>query len=146
MIEHEGRTYFTDKELGCKHCGKVILADGFAEALLDLRLEYGNAMIPSSVCRCKEHNKAVGGHPRSLHVCDFPAHPTGGCCAMDVRWRHIPDEDKLKFARLAWSKGWAVGLHDGFCHIDRRADHGLRKACFLYGAWSRGFGPAEVVR
>ena len=29
MITHEGRTYFTKNELGCKHCGMVILAPWF---------------------------------------------------------------------------------------------------------------------
>jgi len=144
VIEQNGTTYFTRKELHCKHCGMVRLAPGFAEALLDLRVTFDEGMSPSSVCRCAVHNKAVGGHPRSLHVCDYPHHPTEGCCAMDVKWRDWSPEKKLRFARLAWSKGWAVGLHDGFCHIDRRIAAGMGQACFLYGTWSYPFTPEEV--
>lgn len=146
MITHEGRTYFTKNELGCKHCGMVILAPGFADRLLELRLAFGQAMVPSSTCRCEAHNRNVGGHPRSLHLCDKPAHPTQGACAMDVQWRSWSRDKKLSFARLAWAHGWSVGLHDGFCHIDRRADFGLTKLSFLYGAWSGKFSTNDVSR
>lgn len=64
---------------------------------------------------------------------------------MDVRWRGVPVAEQLAFARLAWSMGWAVGLHDGFCHIDRRGDHGMARSVFLYGTWGGRFGPAEVM-
>lgn len=152
MITHEGRTYFTEKELGCKHCGLIRLAPGFPEHLLKLRLEFEAAMVPTSACRCKEHNDrparqgGAGGHERSLHVGDKPHHPTQGCCAIDIAWRSWPREKKLRFARLAWAHGWSVGLHDGFCHIDRRADFGLTKLSFLYGAWSGKFSTNDVSR
>lgn len=64
---------------------------------------------------------------------------------MDVRWRGWPVADQLAFARLAWALGWSVGLHDGFCHIDRRQLAGLPRACFLYGTWSGRFGVGDVM-
>jgi hypothetical protein len=58
-------------------------------------------------------------------------------------------EKQLKFARLAWSMGWSVGLHNGFCHVDRRADlklANLPKSVFLYGKdWEAKFGQTEIV-
>jgi len=73
----------------------------------------------------------------------YPVHDTLGSMAADLKWRGWPETDQLALARLAWRLGWAVGLHDGFIHVDRRADIGLAKRVFLYGEWS-GFSPEEV--
>jgi hypothetical protein len=53
-------------------------------------------------------------------------------------------ERQLALARLAWKMGWAVGLHDGFIHIDRRKDIGLQKAVFVYGVWSSPFNREDI--
>jgi hypothetical protein len=63
--------------------------------------------------------------------------------AADIAWRDWPEQDRIAFARLAYRMGWAVGLHDGFCHIDRRKDIGLEKRAFVYGSWS-GFSREEI--
>lgn len=144
MLEHNGKTYFTRKELDCNHCGLVVLAPGFGERLVELRIAFDAPMVPTSVCRCAVHNHNEGGNPRSLHVADKPYHPTGGTCAMDVAWRNWPTQKKLEFAQLAWRLDWSVGLHDGFCHIDRRGDFGLNRTVFLYGTWASPFTPADV--
>lgn len=132
MIGFAGRTYFTEKELGCRHCGMVRLAPGFGEKLLELRLAFGEPMVINSACRCAEHNKRVGGHARSLHVADKPAHPTGGCCAIDVGTRDIGYRARL--AKVALDLGWAVGVNAAFLHLDRGADYGVRNGIqmFLY--------------
>ena len=58
MIESaQGKILFSDKELACRHCGKLVLAPGFAEKLKELRLEFGLPMTLSSCCRCSEHNR-----------------------------------------------------------------------------------------
>jgi hypothetical protein len=45
--------------------------------------------------------------------------------------------------------GWAVGLHNGFCHVDRRADLNLPdlpQNVFLYGKdWEGKFGRDDIV-
>tara|TARA_R110000751_G_scaffold276691_1_gene377844 strand:+ start:6894 stop:7292 length:399 start_codon:yes stop_codon:yes gene_type:complete len=123
----------------------------FAEELPALREAWGQPLAVNSVCRCKEHNDrpanqgGAGGNSRSLHVCDKPHHPTQGTMAADIRWRGLPLVKQLKFARLAWSRGWSVGLHNGFCHVDRRIDIGMRQAVFLYGTWSGAFAPQDVI-
>lgn len=137
--------FFSERELACKGTGVIKLDPRFAEALPKLRRAWGSALSPTSVCRTPEHNTKVGGHPRSLHLTENPAHPSQGCMAADIAWRHWPTSQKLEFAKLAWSMGWAVGLHDGFCHIDRRADIGLKRTVFLYGTWSGAFSPGDVV-
>lgn len=139
-----GLEFFGPKELACQRTGLIKLDPHFAEALPTLRRAWGKPMVLNSVCRTPAHNKAVGGHPSSLHLTENPKHPTKGAMAADVRWRGWPSKDQLAFAKLAFSMGWAVGLHDGFCHIDRRADVGLAKNVFLYGTWSWTFTPQDV--
>lgn len=139
--------YFAETELRCQcGCGQLRLDIHFAAALPALRLAWGGPLIPNSVSRCREHNNAIPGHPRSLHLIDNPVHETDGAAAADITWRNWPIQTKLRFARLAWSMGWSVGLHDGFCHVDRRADVGLAQSVFLYGDWSGDFGPDDVTQ
>ena len=138
--------YFTRAELACKGTGTILLDARFAAHLPALRAAWGKPLVPTSVCRTREHNANVGGHPRSLHLTENPVHPTHGCMAADLAWRDWPTQRKLEFARLAFRMGWAVGLHDGFIHVDRRADVGLRKAVFLYGSeWSAPFDKEDVL-
>lgn len=132
-IVYEGRTYFSTTELKCKGSGMIKLAPGFAEKLLELRLLFDEPMIINSACRSEAHNRKVGGHPRSLHVCDFPARPTGGCCAVDVRTWQQPPEYRQRLIELARAKDWSIGYGSGFLHLDRRIDYtDLPRADFNY--------------
>lgn len=138
MISHNGKTYFTRSELACRHCGIAILAPGFADDLLELRLAFGEPMTVNSACRCKAHNDrpakqgGAGGHPRSLHVCDKPHHPTEGCCAVDIGSRDPGYRARL--VKAALNLGWSVGFNAGFIHLDRGAEYGVRPEpqIFLY--------------
>ncbi len=138
--------FFTEKELRCRcGCDAIKLDMSMAAHLVILRYEWDSPLRPNSVCRCTKHNDFVEGHPRSLHLIDNPAHPTDGSAAADIAWRHWPEANKIDFAQLAWRKGWSVGLHDGFCHIDRRKDAGLQQTVFLYnGRWNGSFSISDV--
>lgn len=131
ITDSNGNTLFTADELRCQSSGKLRLADGFAEALRDLRMAVDEPMVVNSCCRSAEHNQRVGGHPRSLHVCDEPAHPTGGTCAID-----IAAEEPAYRARVigvALEEQWSVGIHPKFIHLDLRAEIlGLPQVVFLY--------------
>lgn len=118
----DGRVLFSEAELRCKGSGMLILAQGFGEALVKLRLALGQPMTVNSACRSAAHNRRVGGHERSLHVCDKPHWPTGGCCAIDIAMRD--GSYNLRLLGLAERQGWAVGINFAkkFIHIDRRAD------------------------
>lgn len=151
MIWTGALPYFSERELACRGTGVIRLDLRFAAALPALRAAWGRPLDlteSGSVCRTPEHNLRVRGHPRSMHLTDNPVHPTHGTMAADIPWRGWAAADQLRFARLAYRMGWSVGLHDGFCHVDRRADLGLPnlpKAVFLYGDWSGNFGPDEVM-
>jgi zinc D-Ala-D-Ala carboxypeptidase len=139
--------YFSERELACKGSGIIKLDPRFAEALPKLREAWGKALVATSVCRSPEHNLKVKGHPSSLHLTENPIWPTMGTMAADIAWRGWPIENQILFARMAWKMGWSVGLHDGFCHIDRRADmklDRLKQAVFIYGQWSGVFGRVEI--
>jgi len=125
---------FTADELRCKGTGLLILAPGFGQALQGLRDALGAPLPVNSACRSKAHNARVGGHPRSLHVCDEPHWPTGGCCAVDIG--AVEGEDDWLRGRLveaAWERGWSIGFHPLFIHLDLRTEYaGLPQAEFQY--------------
>jgi len=123
--------YFTHKELACKQTGKLILAQGFADRLTQLRIKFNRPMIVTSCCRSKEYNAKVGGSYRSFHVYDHPYYKTGGSCAIDVAMNdgHI----RGKLISLAWRSGWSIGVNKKFVHLDRRIDYtNLKQIIFLY--------------
>lgn len=147
MIVTTAFSKFTEKELRCKGTGVILIDKRFADAITDFRENiYGKPMTPTSVCRTPEHNKAVNGHPSSLHLTDNPVHKTNGTAAMDVHWHAMSTEEKLNFAALAYKSGFSVGLHNIFCHLDLRTIAGLPQHCFLYGEWDKKtFQPKDVV-
>jgi hypothetical protein len=129
--------YFSESELQCKGSGVIKLDPRFAAALSELRRAWGKPLSTNSVCRSPEHNKAVGGHPRSLHLTENPHWDTFGSMAADIRWRAWTIEDQESFARLALGQGWRVGLHNGFVHLDRLLDIAPEsKKVFLYGTYT----------
>lgn len=129
--------FFSEPELACKGSGTIKMDPRFAAALVELRRAWGRPLTPNSVCRTPAHNIKVGGHPSSLHLTDNPKWPTVGTMACDIRWRDWSLQDQLDFAQLALSRGWRVGLHNGFCHIDRLLDIAPEsKKVFLYGTYT----------
>lgn len=145
---HGALPFFTPSELECLCCGFIQIDEHFAAALVGFRERVGRPIVPNSVCRCPEHNKAVGGHPRSLHLTENPEHDTDGAAAIDVSWRGWPAAMKLSFAQSALDYGFSLGLHDGFLHLDWRSQLPrveLPQTIFTYGdAWSSPFTPREV--
>lgn len=140
--------YFSEAELRCKGTGIIKMDPRFAEALPKLREAWGKPLTPASVCRAPSHNANEDGHPHSLHLTENPRWPTLGTMAADIRWRGWEPAQQLAFAKKAFELGWAVGLHDGFCHVDRRADLKLKRlpqSIFLYGTWTGSFGKDDIA-
>ena len=61
--------HFSFDECSCRHCGKnwtdprlITLAEKVRHILGD------RPMIVHCVCRCRDHNRAVGGSPNSQHM------------------------------------------------------------------------------
>jgi hypothetical protein len=111
--------YFTKEELQCKcGCGTMELAEGFAEELDGLRGVYGHPLIPTSACRCPDHNRMVGGHRNSLHL-TFNLHWNTRTCAIDVK---RPDSSLMaSLVGVALERGLSIGIAPTFVHLDWRS-------------------------
>jgi len=123
--------YFSHDELACKQTGKIVLASGFADKLVELRTRFNQPMVVTSCCRSKECNSKIGGSPKSFHVYDQPFYPTGGACAIDIAITDGATRGKL--IHLAWGLGWSIGISKSFIHLDRRIDYtNLKQTTFFY--------------
>ena len=139
--------YTSRKECACKGSGIIKIDSLFVEPWIVLRETWGEALSISSLCRTPAHNLRERGNKNSLHLTENPKWPTVGSMAADITWISWPRTKKLAFAKLAWRLGWSVGLHNSFCHIDRRGDlnaPGLAKNVFLYGTWDFAFDIEDV--
>jgi len=122
---------FYRRELACKKTGVVRLHPGFAKSLAILRMVFGQPMQVTSCCRSAEYNEEIGGHEKSLHVYDIPAHGTLGALAIDIQRKHGLYAHQL--VRCAIDMGWSVGVARTFIHLDRRNMIHLRPSVFGYG-------------
>jgi hypothetical protein len=111
---------FSQDEMRCKGSDMLIVSAKFMNALQTLREEFSRPMRLTSACRSAAHNNSVGGHPKSLHVCDEPAHRSedGGCLAVDVAI--VDGGYRGHLVSTAWRLGWSVGWNKRFVHLDRR--------------------------
>lgn len=131
---------FYEDEMRCKcGCGLLIVHPGFMQWLQTVRGELGAPMQVTSGCRCKEYNDrpadegGVGGHPKSLHVCDFAQHPGQlGTLAADIVAADGAYRGSL--FSVAWRVGFSIGWNAkrGFLHLDRRDMVGLPQTSFDY--------------
>ena len=62
--------HFTAAEMGCRHCGQAYVRRDLLAALEALRTEIGPIPVSSSY-RCRQHNRAIGGASRSMHLYGF---------------------------------------------------------------------------
>ena len=65
-MTHSG--FFTKQELECPCCKAYFFDENTLFLLNEARERAGVPFIVSSACRCKEHNKEVGGTPNSAHL------------------------------------------------------------------------------
>ena len=126
--------FFTPVELACRcGCGLQKFHAGFLDELSALRREMGEAMVLTSACRCVDHNVAINGHPKSMHVGNREQHPgMSGTLAVDVATPN--GEYRGRLFSTAWRRGWSIGWNAkrGFLHLDRRVDIGLARTTFDY--------------
>ena len=136
LLLHDGTlTNFTRKELACRHCGMLNYHPGFLEKLQAVRIEYGKPMEPSSGCRCIVHNRNIGGHSSSSHICDVLPHASKGqlgAFGVDIIVTDNHQRGVLSF--LFWKHGFAVGHNYAkrFIHADMRIWFGMSQQMFPY--------------
>ena len=125
-------TYFSEDELRCKGNGELSLAPGFLGMLVHLRKVWADALIVNSCCRSLEHNTAVGGHVKSLHLTSNEERSIAGTMAIDISTANMEDIDVETFHALAGDLGWSVGRAKTFIHLDARILLGRSRADFTY--------------
>lgn len=113
--------WFSPSEIACRGSGTVMLTDEAVDALdrLDrLRERMGHPLIVTSGYRSPEHNRRVGGAPRSMHMRGV---------AFDISMANV---DPHRFEREAKACGFqGIGLYPpqkpsggrNFIHIDTRS-------------------------
>lgn len=106
--------HFTRQELACRHCGQLP-PGGISRELLDkleaLRARVGRPIVVNSCYRCPEHNRAVGGAPKSQHLLGTAA---------DIR---VSGMDPVSLYVAAHGVGFrGLFLYDSFVHVDVRPE------------------------
>lgn len=131
-----GTVLFAHSELADKgeFLGQGKIPQEVLDDLRDLRVAVNRPMSVNSACRSKKRNAEIGGAKSSFHIWDFPRPEIGGACAFDISQTGWTDQQRIDFAREAWARGWSLGLHADFTHIDRRKRYGFPQAWGTYAA------------
>lgn len=131
MTDWRWPNFSRDTEMACKcGCGRADMNPAFMDALQAVRDEYARPMRVTSAARCTAHNRAVGGHPRSLHICDAPQHPgQEDALAVDIA---VTGADRGALFAIAWTHGFSIGWGRGFLHLDMRTLVRLPQTTFDY--------------
>ena len=99
---------FSMRELGCRHCHSVLIDIRAVDKLQSLRDMMAQPLTVNSAYRCPEHNKAVGGSPKSYHLQGK---------AFDIALTPGIDQEQLR--AVAVKAGFTgFGIYPTFIHVD----------------------------
>lgn len=100
--------FFDPDEMRCRHCGELVVSVRLMDALEALRGSVGRPLTVVSGYRCQEHNKAVGGAAKSLHLDGMAA---------DIR--AVTPLARVELIHQAGQFGLnGVGVYRTFVHLD----------------------------
>lgn len=100
---------FSPAEIACRGTGKLLVNEDALDLLQALRRALGRPMIVNSGYRSPEHNKRVGGAPKSMHL-------EGR--AFDISMANHDPAEFIKAAKAAGFTGFGTYPRSGFVHID----------------------------
>jgi uncharacterized protein YcbK (DUF882 family) len=98
--------HFDTREFRCHHCGLVEVSADLVETLERLRAAIQRPLPILSGWRCREHNRAVGGAPRSQHLYGKAADIPRGLAT-------VPQALAAGFTGIGHRRNWVV-------HVDVR--------------------------
>ena len=105
-------THFKREEFACQcGCGGDTVDAEILETLEKIREHFGVPVTVTSGYRCAEHNKDIGGAPKSQHLLGRAA---------DIQLPEVFPQDVARYAR---ELGVSVGNYITFTHIDTRSGH-----------------------
>ena len=100
---------FAPREIACRGTGRVLVNDAALDKLQTLRDELGRPLIVRSAYRSPEHNRNVGGAPKSKHM---------DGTAFDIAMsNHNPTEFEAAARKVGFT-GIGHYPRSGFMHID----------------------------
>ena len=105
---------FSRHEFGCRCCGLADINQRLVNALQELRDLAGLPVRISSGYRCPEHNRAIGGAPRSQHLLGTAA---------DISVRGMTPGQMYRLAEdVEAFRNGGIGVYPdkGFVHVDVR--------------------------
>lgn len=102
--------YFKRVEFACKcGCGYDPVDVDLLDVLMTVRESFGQPVTITSGCRCPEHNKRVGGAPKSQHIFGKAA---------DIRVQGVMSEVVASFLEQMYPDRYGIGNAVNFTHID----------------------------
>lgn len=108
--------HFSSVEFECRcGCGLLMVNPALVKMLERVRTIIDKPMIVHCVCRCHEHNMAVGGSENSQHL------PIHECRAMDFHVRGMSNRKLRKIAKRLWHEDvitGGLGLYSWGVHVD----------------------------
>jgi len=101
----------------CEHWDGTTIDIDLVQRLQIIRDKLKETMPIWSGCRCKDHNKAVGGRERSQHLY---------CRAADIGIGISKPKARILIVSHALALGLSVGLNNSFLHLDSRPSKNQR--------------------
>jgi uncharacterized protein YcbK (DUF882 family) len=106
-------SHFSRKELACRHCGALNVAEELVHALEGLREIAGSPVVVRDGYRCPEHNIALGKVAGSEHT-------LGWAADISIPGRTLQEMYELAL-RIPAFAGGGIGVYDkGYLHVDIR--------------------------
>lgn len=105
--------HFSSDEFKCK-CGECELTQPpkeLIEVLEDVREQFGKPVTIMSGYRCEQHNKNVGGAPRSKHKLGIAA---------DIQIKGVSPNTVHEYLTNKYPDKYGIGSYAYFTHIDIR--------------------------
>ena len=118
--------HFSEEELQCKCCGKLVVDDRLIQLLEKIRALVDAPVVVTSGYRCPRNNaETPESSPNSYHVLGMAA---------DIKQYRFDNRVFHTMIRRAWSEGvlpelGGLGLYEGRVHVDvaRAPDGHLRE-------------------
>ncbi|AUG85335.1 peptidase M15 family protein [Vibrio phage GRLPWR] len=106
-------TGFSRKEFACKcGCGYDTVDAELLAVLKKLKKHFKNkAVFIDSGCRCVQHNKKIGGTPKSSHLSGRAA---------DIRVAGVFPDMVAEYLLETYPDKYGIGRYRSFTHIDTR--------------------------
>jgi uncharacterized protein YcbK (DUF882 family) len=100
------------KEFTCRcGCGSDTVDAELLVVLNTLREDFAAPVNIVSGTRCEQHNKNVGGSPKSQHLKSKAA---------DIKVTGVPLKDVYEYLTRMYPDRYGIGLYDSFIHVDVR--------------------------